>query len=142
MKEKIYTYRCIICNNKVEYGWRLSKGNICLCGKECWLKHQKQLWALQRKNSILPKWLLQKGVIDYFPNIYFRGYEHSSLQYTKKRLKTLKSKKKRKEYLSWKKRLEGILGMPNSMYLEKDVEKAFAELLDKVGIRKNPEKEK
>ena len=128
MKEKTFMADCPICSKPQEFVGIKNKKEVYLCGSECRVKFNERQLKLQRKNTVLPKWLFNKGVIDNFPNILFRESDKEALIHMKKRLRNVP--KKEKEVLKITiKHLEDVLKYPNSMYRAEDVEKVFKEVL-------------
>lgn len=134
MKEPTFKANCVICGKEQTYIGKKSKSredDVCLCSKECSLKYAEKRLELQKKNSLLPDWLFNKGVIDWFPNIHFRNYETRALNYMKRHLKKIKSKKEKEVALLTINYAEEVLKQPNMYYLADDVEKAFKEVIKK-----------
>ena len=134
MKEPTFKANCVICGKEQTYIGKKSekrRGEVYLCSKECSIKFNEQQLKLQRKNTVLPTWLLNKGVIDNFPNIHFRNFDKRVLMHMKKNLKKIKSKKEKEVLKVTIKHLEDVLKSPNTMYMADDVEKAFREAFKK-----------
>ena len=130
MKEKTFMADCPICSKPQEFVGIKNKKEVYLCGSECRVKFNERQLKLQRKNTVLPKWLFNKGVIDNFPNIHFRESDKKVLIHMKKRLKNA-PKKEREDLKFTIKHLEDVLKFPNSMYRAEDVEKALRDILNK-----------
>lgn len=134
MKGPTFKANCVICGKEQTYMGKKSekrKGEVYLCSKECSLRYAEKRLELQKKNSVLPDWLFDKGVIDWFPNIHLRNSEIKMLNHMKRDLKKIKLKKDKKVTMLTMNYTKEVLKQPNMYYLADDVEKAFKEVIEK-----------